>query len=264
MLKKIAKKLYEARKTLVVTFVGLAIVFGALGVKAFVVDVSELYEATKKESAEYTTYAFENECEESSTVLSESSELFASVLRETMTEEVIEPETEETTEEITTARETTTAVQTTKETVVYEEVGQPVYYDVPLEYPMQDMVRMCCKKYNMEPKLVYAVIYIESNYNPNCVYQGNYGLMQINSCNFETYGVDDPLNPTENLTTGIRILGELYVKYGDYHKTLMAYNCGEYGAQKLWNQGTYSTSYSRSVVNKMSEIKEVSREDLMY
>ena len=58
--------------------------------------------------------------------------------------------------------------------------------------------------------------------------------MQINSINkswlLQEIGVTDLADPLQNLHSGIYMLGDLYGKYGDWHKALVCYNCGETGA----------------------------------
>ena len=46
-------------------------------------------------------------------------------------------------------------------------------------------------------------------------------------------------------------------KYGDYGKALMAYNMGDYGAQKSWENGVTSSSYSTTILDLMQKYEEV-------
>ena len=43
---------------------------------------------------------------------------------------------------------------------------------------------------------------------------------------------------------------------GDYNKALMAYNMGDYGAKKAWENGITSTSYSESVLALMQKYEQ--------
>lgn len=135
------------------------------------------------------------------------------------------------------------------------------YFDVPLEHELQDYIVDLCKVYNISPTLVFAVIEQESNYNTYALNSSEncYGLMQIHECNFTTYNLDEPYNAFENVRVGITMLSELLEKYKDVNKALMAYNCGEYGAKRLWNKGITANSYSRSVLNKQEKINESER-----
>lgn len=131
------------------------------------------------------------------------------------------------------------------------------YYDIPLSFDFQQYVTLICDAHGVDPVLAYAVMWQESNYDSSAVNASEscYGLMQIHQCNFIEYGLDKPLDAYANVTVGITMLGELTAKYGDVHRTLMAYNCGESGATELWRQGITSTAYSRDVVAKMQELR---------
>ena len=96
----------------------------------------------------------------------------------------------------------------------------------------------------------------------------DYGLMQINQKNHEwlsnAVGVTDFLDPYQNIQAGIYILGTLFEKYDDPHKVLMAYNMGESGASKLWDQGIYQSKYSQRVIGyQETYIKELNGNDQM-
>ncbi|MEG1820540.1 MAG: lytic transglycosylase domain-containing protein, partial [Oscillospiraceae bacterium] len=67
--------------------------------------------------------------------------------------------------------------------------------------------------------------------------------------------VTDLRDPKQNIESGIYIFSKLLHKYGDYHKALVCYNCGEKGAKdKL------TSNYSISVINYASslEVKQCS------
>ena len=132
--------------------------------------------------------------------------------------------------------------------------------DVDMDYDLQEFIYCLCRSYNMDFTFVMAVIEQESNFKPNIVSEtGDYGLMQINSQNFdeltEITGVTDYLDPYQNVIVGCYILHELFEKYDEPHKVLMAYNFGEYGAPKLWERGIYSSEYSRSVIDRQNKLK---------
>ena len=92
----------------------------------------------------------------------------------------------------------------------------------------------------------------------------DYGLMQINKVNHswlaEKYRTADMMNPYQNVFCGISIIGQYIEKYSDYGKALMAYNMGNYGAQKAWENGVNSTKYSESILALMEKYEEVSHD----
>lgn len=128
------------------------------------------------------------------------------------------------------------------------------YYDVPLSHDVQDYLFKLCNQYNIPSALMIALIDQESSFNPKAISsKGDYGLCQINKSNFESLrrdlGVTDFLDPKQNIYCGVYKLQFPYHNFnGDLHKALMVYNMGSNRAQKLWNNGTYTSNYSRAVV----------------
>ena len=150
------------------------------------------------------------------------------------------------------------------EEVIEEETPTPTYYDIPLSHEIQDYIFERCEEDNVPVPLVIALIDKESNFTARTISGTNdYGLMQINAVNHEwlseTYGVSDFLDPYDNIYCGVKIIAYYLEKYGDVHKSLMAYNFGEGGAMKVWNRGIYTSEYSRSVVEKMEEYESGTR-----
>ena len=131
--------------------------------------------------------------------------------------------------------------------------------DISLSYDLQLCAREAAETFGVPYRLLLAVMFRESSYNPEAANDICYGLMQIHQMNFgwleaelEGYGVTDIQgDPEDNIYAGAYMLGSLIDKYGDYHKALMAYNCGENGARNLWEQGYTTSKYSRSVIETM-------------
>ena len=133
-------------------------------------------------------------------------------------------------------------------------VDEPVYYDVPLEHPVQDRLFELCEKYGVPVEMALAVMEQESRFQADVVSEGgDQGLFQINPMNNEwlqeTLGLDDGMEPTQNMEAGIYMLS--LFDYEDPHKRLMAYNCGIGRAKELWETGVTRTSYSEEVVERM-------------
>lgn len=127
------------------------------------------------------------------------------------------------------------------------------YYNCPLDHDLQDYIRELCDNGGVPMAMVLGVIEVESNFDSNAVSAtGDYGLMQINKINHgwmsEELGITDFLDPYQNVLGGITMLSDLYGKYRNPNKVLMAYNLGEAGAKKLWDMNVYSTGYSRKVL----------------
>lgn len=131
---------------------------------------------------------------------------------------------------------------------------QYVYYNVPLDDSTQEYIQDTCDEYGLDRyDIVIALIEKESTFRENVISSTNdYGYMQINECNHEwlseELSINDFLDGKQNILAGVYVLSGLYEKYEDIGLALMAYNCGERGAKKLWEQGIYSTEYSRAIM----------------
>lgn len=134
--------------------------------------------------------------------------------------------------------------------------------DVPLDEDLQEFVFCLSYGYNIDWTLVMAMIEHESSFRSDLISNTNdYGLMQINIQNHEwlteTIGVTDFLDAKQNIRSGLFVLRKLFEKYGDNtNMVLMAYNMGENGASRLWNQEIYSTSYSEEIMQKQAEFQQ--------
>ena len=169
-----------------------------------------------------------------------------------------------------TAPHKTVTVTKTIEVPVHETDGLPqetdvFLYDIPLSDSLQRYIYEICADENVPVTLALAIIEHESGFNPEAVSAtDDYGLMQINTVNHEwleeKYRTADFLNPYQNAFCGITIIGGYIEKYDDYGKALMAYNMGDYGAQKAWESGITSTDYSTTILDLMQEYEEVSRD----
>jgi hypothetical protein len=125
--------------------------------------------------------------------------------------------------------------------------------NVPMEEDMQEFIYCLSHAYSIEFPFVMAVIEHESSFIENAVSNtDDWGLMQINEINHEwlnkTLGVTDFLDPYQNVRSGVFILRQLFEKYDDPAKVLMAYNMGEGGASYLWDKGVYSTDYAEDIL----------------
>ena len=133
---------------------------------------------------------------------------------------------------------------------------------VPLNHDTQAQVLGWCEEYGVPYSVALAVIEAESSFRPDAENGSCYGYMQINSINkswlFQDIGVTNLEDPLQNLHSGIYMLGDLYGKYGDWHKALVCYNCGETGAYNhYFSQGLTSSGYSRHVMELEAKWAEV-------
>lgn len=128
---------------------------------------------------------------------------------------------------------------------------EPLYTEaIPLTAEHQTLMQEACETYGVNYALALAVMEHESSFNLDADSGICWGPMQINPINYEWLrecGVE-PTTHEGNIVAGVLMLGDLLDKYDDTHKALMAYNCGETGAARLWREGYTTSGYSRAVV----------------
>ncbi len=90
------------------------------------------------------------------------------------------------------------------------------------------IIHQACRKYNISKHLVYAVIKVESDFNPNAISKkGAIGLMGLMPKTAEELGCKNPYNPWENIFCGVKYFRKLYDMFGKSHAfVLAAYNAG--------------------------------------
>jgi soluble lytic murein transglycosylase-like protein len=154
-----------------------------------------------------------------------------------------------------------------KKVFAFEEpvAGMAVTLDAVKDKPIVKAVAYYSAIYHIDGDLVWAVIDGESEgeikaFNINRNGTTDHGLMQINSCNHEwlseELGITDFYEPSQNIKAGVYILSLLTAKYDSLHRVLMSYNMGEFRTRELWQQGIYSSRYSRRIMDKLHKIKE--------
>lgn len=126
----------------------------------------------------------------------------------------------------------------------------------------QDFVLDNAALYNIPEELGFAIIWRESTYRSDVYSSTNdAGYMQINACNYngleQRIGFDpaNPCDPAMNIQGGFYLLREMINMYNpdSWHSLLMIYNMGYTTAKGLWEQGIYSSQYSRAVISYCEE-----------
>lgn len=164
---------------------------------------------------------------------------------------------EETTEEVTEPTEEETVI--TEET---EPVKQIQYFDVPLAINIQEHIFNEAEEHGIDPAIIVAMAWRESTYRVDAIGDGGYshGLLQVqprfHQERMAKLGCDNMLDPFQNVTVAVDFLAYLIDRYdGNVEMALVAYNMGMGGANKnCFSKGVYSSSYSRSVLVKASEL----------
>jgi len=90
------------------------------------------------------------------------------------------------------------------------------------------LIAVMAQKHGVDPQLVRAVVWAESNFNPNTVSsKGAVGLMQLMPATAASLGITDSYDPVQNIDGGVRYLAARLKAYGgDVLRALAAYNCG--------------------------------------
>ncbi len=121
----------------------------------------------------------------------------------------------------------------------------------------RDYIEIVAADYNICPELIEAVIERESSWRTDAVNGTCIGLMQINpeyhAERMERLGVEDLLDPYDNILAGTDFLAELFREYGDIYAVLMYYNAG-YDGLRAWRAGEYS-DYAVEVAERSAELE---------
>lgn len=95
---------------------------------------------------------------------------------------------------------------------------------------IEQLVQQTSDRFQVDSKLVDAIIKVESAYDPNAVSsKGAMGLMQLIPATARRFGVDNPFDPRQNVEGGVNYLKYLLNMFGgDLDLSLAAYNAGEH------------------------------------
>ena len=104
------------------------------------------------------------------------------------------------------------------------------------------IVRWAAKRYGVDPHLVWAVIKVESDFNPQAIsHKGARGLMQLMPATARMHAVKDIHDPNENIRAGVRHLRLVLDRFkGNLRLGLAAYNAGIKAVEKYRNVPPYS------------------------
>ncbi|WP_339170834.1 lytic transglycosylase domain-containing protein [Anoxybacillus sp. FSL W8-1294] len=134
--------------------------------------------------------------------------------------ELLTPETNEKTEAMRLSLPPMTSEETKAPTY---KVSAPLHKDT-----IHQWIGEAAAKYDVDPKLIYAVIRHESNFNPQAKSRvGAMGLMQLMPSTARMLGVQDAFDPQQNIEGGTKYLRQLLDRYdGNIALALAAYNAG--------------------------------------
>ena len=140
-------------------------------------------------------------------------------------------------------------------------------YKYPLKYN-EELLKYSAE-FSLDADMVSAVIYEESRFRPDSSSnKGAVGLMQllpntaeyiagkIKGQRFDSRKLNDP---EKNIKYGCYYLSYLFKKYGDWDKTLAAYNAGEGNVDRWLAEGDYQVKFeeTRNFVDRVKSSREM-------
>lgn len=98
--------------------------------------------------------------------------------------------------------------------------------------PYGDLIERMAASHGVDPRLVHAVIQVESRYRVDARSpKGAMGLMQLMPETAKRYEVDNPYDPEANVAAGVRHLRSLLERF-EVPLALAAYNAGEAAVER--------------------------------
>ena len=118
--------------------------------------------------------------------------------------------------------------------------------------PYGDIIDRVSAREGVDPRLVRAVIRVESDYQTNARSpKGAMGLMQLMPETARVYAVANPYDPAANIEAGVKYLKALLLRF-PRDLALAAYNAGEAAVQKFHGIPPY-----RETQNYVSRILQI-------
>lgn len=102
----------------------------------------------------------------------------------------------------------------------------------------KSIVTVAAKTHGVDDALVHAVISAESAYNPRAISRaGAQGIMQLMPATAQRYGVQNTMDPVDNIHGGVRYLKDLLAMFnGNAELAVAGYNAGENAVIKYGNK----------------------------
>lgn len=119
--------------------------------------------------------------------------------------------------------------------------------------PFADLISTVAASYNLDARLVHAVIEQESNYQARArSKKGARGLMQLMPATARQYGVANSYDPKSNLEAGVRHLKDLLSRL-ELPLALAAYNAGEATIRRYGGLPPFpeTQSYVRNILRRV-------------
>lgn len=130
--------------------------------------------------------------------------------------------------------------------------AEPAAYD---SGAISRLVEASCRRYGVDPNLVYGVIQAESGFNADAVSpKGARGLMQLMPGTAAEMGIRNLFDPAENIAGGVQYLARMHALFGgDLERTLAAYNAGPEAVRRHGGIPPYAET--QQYVRKVQEFR---------
>jgi soluble lytic murein transglycosylase-like protein len=126
----------------------------------------------------------------------------------------------------------------------------------PAATPFDQLVLHAARRHNVDPRLVHAVITVESRYQPRARSpKGAMGLMQLMPGTARDLRVSDPYDPAANIEGGVRYLRQLLDRF-DLRLAVAAYNAGAATVERFGGVPPYAET--RDYVSRVLRLAGVS------
>lgn len=125
--------------------------------------------------------------------------------------------------------------------------------------PFSDLIEQAAQRYNLDPAILQAVIKAESNFNPRVIsHAGAQGLMQLMPGTARALGVEDPLDPVQNIDGGARYLRQMFDRFHSVPLALAAYNAGPGAVEQYKGVPPYreTQTYVARVIRLIEDYRE--------
>jgi len=138
-----------------------------------------------------------------------------------------------------------------------DETVQPRAEAATIEaWPYYDIIDAVAAANDVSPKLVRAVIQVESNFQETALSpKGAMGLMQLMPETARRFDVADPYNPRQNIEGGIKYLRTLLDRFPNVGLALAAYNAGEGAVERFRGIPPYAETqnYVRQILRILGQ-----------